>query len=80
MWLIYCAQLDLVQLQLKSGPTFCQRDGFHTLWLLINVMPEADEIILVGKGHDTLAVIFCCWEKVLENIHNSLAQFCAEVV
>ena len=80
MWLIYCPQLDLVQLQLKSRPTFCQYNRLDALWLLIDMMPEADEVTLVGEGHDALAVIFGCWEKILENVHHPLAKLCAEVV
>ena len=80
MWLIDCAQLNLVQLQLKSRPTFCQRNRFDALWLLEDMMPETDEVILIGKGHDALAVVFGGREKVLQNVHYPLAKLCAKVV
>ena len=80
MWLINGAQLDLIQLQLKSGAALCQCDGLDSLWLLIDMMPEADEVILVGKCHHTFAVILCSRKKILQDVHNMLPQLCAEVV
>ena len=80
MRLVYCPQLYLVQLQFEPGPTFCQRNRFDALWLLKDMMSKADEVIFVSEGHDTLAVIFGRWEKVLQNVHHPLAKFCAEVV
>ena len=80
MWLINRPKLDLIQFQLESGTTLCQCDRFHALWLLIHVMPKADEIVFVSECHDTFAVILCSWEQVFQDVLYSLSKLCAEVV
>lgn len=50
------------------------------LWLAVEVVAEADEVIPVRKGDDSLRVDLRHWENVLENIRDTVAKFGLEVV
>ncbi len=80
MWLINRSKLDLIQFQLKSGTTLCQCNRFHALWLLIHMMPKADEIVFVGKCHDAFAVILCSGKQVFQDVLYSLSKLGAEII
>ena len=57
---------------------FAEFDIFPVFFVV--VVPERDEVVVVGKGHDSPGVVSGDGKEVLEDVHHSRAQPGLEVV
>lgn len=74
-----CPKYYLIRLHFESGSQLLQRHCFMII-LFVNVMSEADEVLIILERNHSLAVHFGQRENVFQDVRNAVAQSSVEIV